>query len=81
VNTVAPSIKHAAIKFLRGDTSVPEFTYAFQDAVQHVAAERPLDGLEVEIHESLEAWEAAGWQQRPEIVDRLRALSRAATAG
>jgi hypothetical protein len=40
--------------FLRGDTSVVDFTYAFRAAASEVIQDRPLDGVEVELHDLLE---------------------------
>lgn len=72
----APQIIDAATHFLRGDTSAPGFTFAFRTAMSAVSAERPLDGVEVELFDALEGWEASNWQNRPAAVDDLRAAAR-----
>ena len=75
-------IRDAASRFLRGETSVIDFTYAFQNATNAVIVDRPLEGNEVHIFYALEEWEASGWSGRPAIVDQLRALvSSALNAG
>lgn len=65
-----------AEEFLRGDHSVFDFSHAFRGAVNAVAKERPLDGLEVDLFYALEQWETAGWAERPDVVDHLRFLAR-----
>ncbi len=70
-----------AEEFLRGDYSVLDFTYAFRGVMNEVAAERPLDGLEVDLFYALEEWETAGWADRPAVVDRLRTLTRTVVSG
>jgi hypothetical protein len=67
-------IRDAAAEFLRGDTSVVDFTYAFRNAMDVVTRERVLSGHEVLIFHALEDWENSGWACRPAIVDRLRML-------
>lgn len=63
--------------FLHGDHSVLDFSHAFRAVVNEVATDRPLAGLEVDLFYGLEEWETAGWDDRPDVVDRLRALSTA----
>lgn len=63
-------------QFMRGDLGVLEFTHAFQRVMNQVTAERPLRGREVDLFYELEAWETAGWHERPHVVDRLRTLAR-----
>jgi hypothetical protein len=75
---VAASIRDVAIAFLHGDSSVAGFTYAFGGAVQDVTQCRALDGLEIALHDVPDAWSAAVWHDRPEIVDQLRVLPVAA---
>ena len=65
----------AAAAFLRGDLSVPGLTFAFREAVDGIAAVRPLRGREVALFDLLEEWEASGWPARPGVVDRLRWLA------
>jgi len=67
-------IREAAVRFLRGDTSVVDFTYEFRRALVVVARTRPLQGLELDLFEALEQWETARWSDRPTVVDRLRFL-------
>lgn len=67
-----------AEEFLRGDHSVFDFSHAFRAVMNEVATHRPLDGLEVDLFYGLEEWETAGWDDRPQVVDRLRALARTA---
>lgn len=74
-----PRISAAAIEFLSGGHSVLEFTHAFRAAMNSVVSGRPLDGAEVDLFYALEAWETAGWQDRPDVVDRLRAACRRLT--
>jgi len=71
-------IRDAASRFLRGETSVVEFTYAFRNAMNVVTRSRPLQGREVLIFEALEQWETSGWSDRPAVVDHLRALAASA---
>jgi hypothetical protein len=68
----------AASVFLRGETSVTDFTYAFRNAMNVVVSDRLLEGDEVLIFDTLERWEASGWSGRPGIVDQLRTLVAAA---
>jgi hypothetical protein len=77
--TAAPDPRFAPLVegFLRGDHSVLDFGHAFQGVVNEVTQARPLDGLEVDLFYALEEWETAGWDDRPEGVDRLRSLARA----
>jgi hypothetical protein len=77
---VHESIIDACVRFLRGDTSVIDFTYAFRAAVTVIARTRPLQGIEIELFEALEDWEVSGWSGRPAEVDRLRAIAASATA-
>ena len=79
-NAVAPAIRGAVLSFLRGDTSAVEFTYAFRAAVSEVAETRPLEGVEVDLLDALETWESAGWHERTDLIERLRATARAAAA-
>jgi hypothetical protein len=72
----AESIRSAAMRFLRGDSSVVDFTYAFRAAVNEVTSGRPLDGVEIDLFDLLERWEAAGWADRPAVVDELRSAIR-----
>lgn len=58
-----------------------ELTYAFRNAMNVVAVDRPLQGDEVLIFQALELWETAGWSMRPAVVDRLRALTASALNG
>ena len=67
-------IRSAASAFFRGETSVIDFTYAFRNAMNVVVNDRPLEGNEVLILDTLESWEASGWSGRPAIVDQLRTL-------
>jgi hypothetical protein len=67
-------IRDAASVFLRGETYVIDFTYAFRRAMDVVIDDRPLVRDEVRIFNCLERWEASGWSGRPMIVDQLRAL-------
>ncbi len=67
--------------FLRGDHSVFDFSHAVRGAVNEVAEERPLQGVEVELFYGLEEWETAGWDDRPAVVDRLRTLARTVVSG
>jgi hypothetical protein len=73
---VDPRIQATALSFLRGDVGVLDFTYAFRGAVNEVTATRPLQGAEVDLFYELEVWETAGWDERPDVVDRLRAIAR-----
>jgi hypothetical protein len=75
---VDASIRDVAIAFLHENSSVAGFTYAFRGAVQDVTQRRTLDGLEIELHDVPDAWWVAVWHDRPEIVDQLRVLPRAA---
>lgn len=61
--------------FLRGETSVIELTFAYRRAIAEIAERRPLHGREVDLFVVLEAWETAGWADRPTVVDRLRDLT------
>ena len=76
--TVVPAevIRAAAVHFLRGDTSIVDFTYAFPAAVGQVSRDRLLDGLEIELFEVSERWEASGSADRPAVVDQPRATIR-----
>ncbi len=67
-------VRDAAAPFLRGETSVIDFTYAFRAAVDQVTQTRPLHGQEVDLFFALESWESAGWAERLAAVDRLRSL-------
>jgi hypothetical protein len=71
-------IRDAAAKFLRGETSVVDFTYAFRNAMNVATRDRPLAKHEVLVFHALEEWENSGWAGRPAIVDRLRSLVVAA---
>jgi hypothetical protein len=77
----AEPIRTAATAFLRGDTSVVEFTYAFRAAMNEVIAHRTLDGVEVDLFSLLERWVGAGWADRPAVVDELRTSIRGFTVG
>jgi len=68
---VHESIIDASVCFLRGDTSVIDFTYAFRTAVAQIARTRPLHGVEIELFDPLEDWEDSGWPDRPAAVDRF----------
>jgi hypothetical protein len=72
----AEPTRTAAVHFLRGDTSVVEFTYAFLAAINVVTQRRPLDGIEVDLFNLLERWEQAGWVDRPAVVDEIRLTIR-----
>jgi hypothetical protein len=48
--------------------------YAFRNALNVVVSDRPLEGEEVLIFDTLERWEASGLSGRPGIVDQLRTL-------
>lgn len=72
----ATPIRAAATHFLRGDTSVVDFTYAFRAAVNEVIADRALDGVEIDLLNLLERWEQAGWTDRLDVVDELRSTIR-----
>jgi hypothetical protein len=74
------SISDACGRFLRGETSVIDFTYAFRAAVAEITRMRALQGVEIELFEALEGWETSGWQDRPAAVERLRAIAASATA-
>jgi hypothetical protein len=74
------SIIDACGRLLRGETSVIDFTYAFRAAVAQITPTRALHGVEIELFDALEDWEASGWQDRPATVDRLRAIAASATA-
>jgi len=41
---------------------------------------RPLHGLEVDLFDALEHWEAAGWHERPAAVGQLRSLAASIVA-
>lgn len=69
-------IRKAATDFLRGHSSVVDFTYAFRAAANEVVGRRPLDGVEIDLHDLLERWEEAGWADRPAVVDQLRSAIR-----
>jgi len=71
----APQIREAAIRFLRGDTSVPDLTYEFRAAMTALAEERPLNGPEVDLFDALESWESSGWPNRPSAVEHLRGVA------
>jgi hypothetical protein len=71
-------IRDAASGFLRGESSVVDFTYAFRNAMNVVTADRPLEGHEVLIFHALEQWETSGWSGRPALVDYLRELAASA---
>jgi hypothetical protein len=73
-----PKIREAATRFLRGDTSVPSFTYEFRAAMTAVAEHRPLAGPEVDLFDALERWESSGWPERASDVESLRAVATAA---
>jgi len=79
---VTPSIDlrfRAAVEaFLRGESSVVEFVFAFRATMNEVVRERPLHGAEGDLFFALEAWEEAGWPDRPSHVERLRVLARQA---
>lgn len=62
-----------AARFLRGDTSVEEFLQDFRRAMHEMT--RPLRGVEVRIFDTLSTWEDADWEDRPAVVERLRALA------
>jgi hypothetical protein len=72
----AEPIRTVALDFLRGDTSVVDFTYAFRAAINEVTVDRPLDGVELDLFYLLERWEEAGWAERPAVVDELRSAIR-----
>jgi hypothetical protein len=57
-------ISDAASGFLRGETSVVDFTYAFGRAMDAVVVDPPLKGHEVPIFYALEQWETSGWAGR-----------------
>jgi len=73
-------VRDAAVRFLRGDLSVVDLTYAFRTAVGQVAEARPLHGLEVDLFYELERWEESDWRDRPASVDRLRELAASIVA-
>lgn len=50
-------IRDAAARFLRGETSVVDFTYDFRNALDAVTPTRPLTGREVDLFYALEQWE------------------------
>jgi len=79
--TPDPRIVVVTTEFLRGDHSVLDFTYAFRGAVNDVVQARPLAGVEVDLFYALEEWETAGWDGRPDVVDRLRVLARSVVTG
>lgn len=70
-----PRFAPVGMEFLRGDHSVPDVAHAFRAVVNVVTTDRPLDGSEVEVFYALEEWEAAGWDDRPGLVNRLRLLT------
>ena len=72
-------IQEAAEHFLRGDTSVLDFTSAFRSAMDQFTQDRPLHGQELDLFYALEEWESAAWAKRPELVDRLRTLAQGIT--
>lgn len=69
-------LRDPAERFLRGDTSVVDFTFEVRRVVSGVIESRPLQGLEVDLYLTLEEWEATGWDGRPTVVERLRQLAR-----
>ncbi len=75
-NIPAEPIRVAAVHFLRGGTSVVEFTHAFRAATSEVAEQRPLDGVEIVLFRQLERWEESGWRDRPAVVDDIRSTIR-----
>lgn len=76
MESVDERFREAGERFLRGDLSVPDFTYAVRDVTTAVVAQRPLRGKEVTLDALLEEWEQAGWDDRAAVVDRLRSLCR-----
>ncbi|MFB8277540.1 hypothetical protein [Nocardia colli] len=73
-------IKAAALEFLQGMTSVLEFRSEFTTAVWLIAEARPLHGVEIELFDVLEQWEATIFPDRPAVVDRMRRIAEAAVA-
>ncbi|MBF6547173.1 hypothetical protein [Nocardia brasiliensis] len=78
--SVDQGIKDAALRFLQGTTSAADFWGEFNAAVQAVADDRPLRGLEVDLFDVLEQWEATIFELRPDVVDKMRRIARDAAA-
>ncbi|GAB4583761.1 hypothetical protein [Nocardia sp. IFM 10818] len=78
--SVDPRIRDAALPFLQGRTSVPDFWGDFNTAVRAITKDRPLRGLEVDLFDVLEQWEATTFELRPDVVDRMRRIARDAAA-
>ena len=80
IETVNERFREPVERFLRGDLGVLDFTHACRAVVTQVVDMRPLQGTEIDLFYELEVWETAGWDERADVVDRLRKMARAVLA-
>lgn len=70
------TVHDVALRFLRGDTSVPAFAVEFRAAIDDVTQRRPLRGTEIDLFDTLRHWGDADPDECPALVERLRTQAR-----